>query len=442
MSATGQAARELEKDSGIKSTTIHSLLNRLEKEAGNRDREEDFANKKTWNLDGLKPGDKPEVWVVDEAGLTSNNLLLQVQQAAIAKQAKVVLVGDYKQMPAIGAGNSFQNMVQSKKISTCYLTKIIRQKDNKQLLKSVYNAVSGNTDRSLALVADSTQVMPCAAKRFKAITTEYTSLSAAEQANTIILTARNKDRIAINNLVRQELVKKGVLEEGQAITIQTGKAPEVSRNFAASDKIMFFENNYHLGVMNGESAVVKKIDGDMMEVESNGKQIQINLKEYNHFDHAYAVTTYKSQGITVNRVIINLDSSQKMLNSRNAFYVDISRARHKVSIYVDDMEKISKQISQFFKKLTSDDFYKKNTQVDIPETPAKISRISTPKIAPTQKITAPKVALPKLPIPAINILTTAITAPIKLTTKLATTVVEKTIKLSQPNNNNRRGRHI
>ncbi|MBP2643474.1 MAG: TrwC relaxase [Firmicutes bacterium] len=353
---TGKAAEGLQSDAGIKSSTIHSMLNRLEKEAGNSNLDEDLNTKTAWNFDNLKPGKFREVWIVDEAGMINNNLFLTLQQAAIAKKAQVVFVGDYQQLAPIGTGNAFSNLVQSGKLSTCYLTDIIRQRENQQLLQAVREAVKGDIHRSLELVADSTREIASNAKRFRAITEEYTSLSAGDQANTIILTAKNKDRITLNESIRTKLVQSGKLEQGTNIVIQTGKLPEVVRDFSRGDKVIFFKNDYKLNVKNGQTGIIAAVEGQKITVETSGQKVVINADKYNHFDHGYAITTQKAQGVTENRVIVNLDSSQMVLNSRNSYYVDISRARHRVSIYVDDQKKINKQISQFIKKVSSHDF--------------------------------------------------------------------------------------
>ena len=325
------------------------------KAAGNAISDEDFSQKRKWDFEGLPASKKPEVWVIDEAGLTDNNIMLHVQTAAKLKKAKVVLVGDYQQLAPVGAGNSYSNLVQSGKISTCYLSDIRRQK-NETLLQAVKESVTGDIHKSLELVADHTFEIPSAAKRFKAITKEYVELTPAEQANTIVLTAKNKDRIALNDSIRNALFKNGSLEKGLEYKVQTGKVNEVVREFSVGDKIMFFKNDYRLGVMNGQAGRVTKIEEEQLVVESNKSAIKINVAEYNYFDHGYVMTTHKAQGVTVDRTIINMDSKQKQLNSRNNYYVDISRARNEISIYTNSQKNLREQIGEFVKKVNSTKF--------------------------------------------------------------------------------------
>lgn len=414
-SFTGNAAEGLQTDAQIQSSTIHSLLNRLEKEAGNANPDEDMAAKKEWNFEGLEPGETRDVWVIDEAGMISNDLLLPLLQAAIAKKAQVVFVGDYQQLAPVGAGNAYSNMVQTGKMSTCYLTDIQRQKESEQLLQAVKEAVTGDINKSLELVADSTQEISSAAKRFKAIAAEYTGLPAAEQAKTIVLTAGNKDRTALNETIRKELVKSGQLEQGTELQIQGVKDIDtVSRHFATGDKIIFLKNNYRkLNVRNGQTARIKSIDGTHITVETAGRELTFDSMQYKYFDHGYAVTVHKAQGVTEDRAIINIDSTQRALNNRNSYYVDISRARHKVSIYTDSKAKMTEQVTEFAKKVSSADF-------DI-----KTSRLSK-LFAGRQGIKLPAVKLPsiKMPIPALDIISAIAAAPIKATAKLIESIAK------------------
>lgn len=401
-SFTGKAAEGLQLDAKIDSSTIHSLLNRLEKEAGNAIYGEDYTKKTTWNFVGLKAGGKQEVWVIDEVGLTDNNLMLHLQKAAMAKQAKVVMVGDYQQLAPVGPGNAYKSLVQSGKISTCFLSDIRRQK-NETLLQAVRESVKGDIHKSVELLANSTTAIVSQPKRFTAITKEFVELSLSERAQTIILTAKNADRVKLNESIRQSLIKKGELEVGSAFKIQTGKSAEAIRKFAQGDKIVFFKNDRNLGVMNGQTGKIVEVQEQRMVVQSGARQIVFDPCKYNHIDYGYAMTSHKSQGVTVDRAIINIDSSQKKLNSRNSYYVDISRARYNVSIYTDSKGKLGAQVGKWERKITSNDFIQKNI-------------LDRPKFH-IRKNFEQKITALRLPTTARTILLKAVGASIKLVEK-------------------------
>lgn len=381
-SFTGKAAEGLHEGANIKSTTLHSFLNKLEKEAGNAI---DSSNeiKKSWDFMGLIPSKKAELWVIDEAGLTDNPLILHLQRAAKLKRAKVIFVGDYQQLSPVGMGNYYSNFVQSGEISTCYLSDIRRQK-NQTLLEAVKASVSGDMNRSLSLMAESTNEIKSTTRRFKAISKEYTALPLDQQAKTIVLTAKNKDRVAINALIREDLIKSGALstEQAQEFKIQNnGKKEEISRTFALNEKIIFLRNHHQLGIMNEQTGTIESIYGSRIKVKSNGKSVMIDSNDYKNFDYGYCVTSHKAQGITVDKAMINIDSTQRILNNRNAFYVNISRARSAVTIYTDNKAKLNEQVGTWVKKLTFDDFLIQNVTKDFPKVKIEkqaLSRFSLP----------------------------------------------------------------
>lgn len=169
---------------------------------------------------------------------------------------------------------------------------------------------------------------------------------------TIILTASNKDRRKINNQIREELIKKGVLEKGKEFILQDKLEPAIIKEFSKGDKVIFLKNDNRLSVKNGQTGTIQDIKDTILTVKSGDKTVVIDTNNYSKIDHGYAMTTHKAQGITVDRVLINLDSNQAQMNTRNAFYVDISRARHEVKIFTDDKAKLKNKLKSLLIKLT------------------------------------------------------------------------------------------
>ena len=369
---SGQAAKELAEDARLEGQTasgetrcgtLQRILNEAERNAGNALPGQDYENKRSWNFDNIKAPAKPRIYFLDEAGMIDNNSLSEFFKMAEAQreagqEIKIVLVGDDRQLPPVGAGNFFSDVIQKEGIATVELTDIRRQKEAPELLQAVREAVQGSPDRAIEILADRKEIheIKTPKGRISAITREYMSMSEADRAGTLILSAKNADRIKINNLIREQLVKAGTLEKGQEYKIETKKGAE-KRNFATGDKIIFLKNDLQLGVRNGTQGTIQAIRGNNFSVDiGKGKIVELDIRKYNRLDHAYCVTTYKSQGATVQRVIINMNSNDKALNSRNSFYVNISRAKSKVSLYCDSKAKIGKQVQKFAKKLTAKSF--------------------------------------------------------------------------------------
>jgi ATP-dependent exoDNAse (exonuclease V) alpha subunit len=122
---------------------------------------------------------------------------------------------------------------------------------------------------------------------------------------------------------------------------------ELKRDFAIGDRIQFTAPDKSLGVANRDLAVIKSIapEGQVIARLDDNRQIKFNVRDYRHFDHGYAVTSYSSQGLTAERVLIHADTSvhPDLLNSRFA-YVSVSRASHEATLFTDDIAKLALQL--------------------------------------------------------------------------------------------------
>jgi ATP-dependent exoDNAse (exonuclease V) alpha subunit len=93
-----------------------------------------------------------------------------------------------------------------------------------------------------------------------------------------------------------------------------------------------------LKVANGELATVVAMDDAKAVLRTDtGREVNAALHRLRHIDYGYASTSHSSQGVTVDRVIVNVDTLRSIeLVNRKQFYVSISRARDEVTIYTDD----------------------------------------------------------------------------------------------------------
>jgi ATP-dependent exoDNAse (exonuclease V) alpha subunit len=102
----------------------------------------------------------------------------------------------------------------------------------------------------------------------------------------------------------------------------------LEREFSVGDQLSFTAPNRELGVANRDLGTVERVDkGRQLSVRmDNGKAVNPDANEMRQFDHGYAVTSHSSQGLTAERVIVNIDSHvhADLVNTRFA-YVAVSR---------------------------------------------------------------------------------------------------------------------
>jgi conjugative relaxase-like TrwC/TraI family protein len=118
---------------------------------------------------------------------------------------------------------------------------------------------------------------------------------------------------------------------------------EIEREFAAGDRLQFTAANREIGVANRALGTIEQIgtDGQLAVRMDNGKAVSFEANRMRHFDHGYAVTSHSSQGLTAQRVLVNIDSNvhPELLNTRFA-YVSVSRASLDAQIYTNDAESL------------------------------------------------------------------------------------------------------
>lgn len=120
------------------------------------------------------------------------------------------------------------------------------------------------------------------------------------------------------------------------------------RVFAVGDRIQFRAPDRALKVANGELATVVAIDAAKAVLRTDaGREVNAALQRLRHIDYGYASTSHSSQGATVDRVVVNIDTLRSIeLVNRKQFYVSISRARDRVSIYTDDREALRHAVNR------------------------------------------------------------------------------------------------
>jgi len=146
-------------------------------------------------------------------------------------------------------------------------------------------------------------------------------------------------------------------ENGQELTYDPKRLQGVNvyqreeRSFSVGDRVQFTAPFNRTRIANRELGRVEKIDSDgnlRLRLES-GRSVGFNLREHPHLDYGYAMTSYTSQGQTVDRVIVHVPGDEMknsaLVNQRFA-YVAVSRARTDAQIYTNDAGELASRLGR------------------------------------------------------------------------------------------------
>ncbi len=313
-----RAAQGLEDDSGIRSSTMASLLLALRNEES----------------EGLPPGC---VVVVDETSMTDTRPVAELAAYVSAAGGKLVLVGDHRQLQAVGAGGVYRALVEDSAITVQLLENrrqtaewekdILAQLREDEDGSGVRKAVEAWTEHGRLVMHDDL------AGAYAACVRGWLADTDAGLATTMIA-GRREDAAALSRLARAMLVERGEIEEG------VGAGPDGLR-FAAGDRVICLHNNTRIGVRNGNAGTVEEVVVSpragrvSLAVRLDHGELVTLSERYvagGHVTYGHGTTGHKVQGAT-------LDTAHVLgagLASREAAYVAASRHREAVTIHAVD----------------------------------------------------------------------------------------------------------
>lgn len=332
LAPSGAAAAELEKSAGIASSTIHALLMKLELGKGDKRFQ-------------LRAGD---VLIIDEAGMIDTRTLHRLASHASEAGAKLVLVGDERQLEAVGSASTFAMLGQQ--IGRAEIIEIARQEDpaDRAISQVWYEGAPGLAlqmmrERDLLRISSATP----ASERLLADALQITT-SGTDWQQVLLLADRNQDVRQLNERVREARMAAGELDAAveRTVSVELPKQGSAKLRIAPGDRLLL-RKNAELGgqrLYNGDRAVLLGIDErptsttDMvpevmlrLRLDRDSQEITVALSEYAAFQHGYAMTIHKSQGLTVDHALY-LGSA---MSTRRAAYVAFTRARQPSRFYLD-----------------------------------------------------------------------------------------------------------
>ncbi len=326
---TGRAAKRMTEVTGHDASTIHRLL-----EAGI----DPHTGQLFFSRDDTNPLQAQAV-IVDEMSMVDIQLLHNLM-LAIPPRARLILVGDPDQLPPVGPGFPFSDMLRSGRLPSVRLTEIFRQAQQSLIVMNAHRVNHGelpelnNVKRDFFFLKGNSE---------------------ASVGQTIVGLCAT--RLPKNmGIAPDQIQVLSPTKKGEAGTVHLNKILQESLNpasptkkerrygdicFREGDRVMQIRNNYDIlwkktdgsmvgaGVFNGDVGTVLCIDNDMetMTVRFDDREVDYDFNQLNELELAYAMTVHKSQGSEYRAVVLSAWGGSPYLLSRSILYTAITRAR-------------------------------------------------------------------------------------------------------------------
>lgn len=324
---TGQAAKRLSQVTGRDASTIHRLL-----EASFSLETESVTFRKSEN-DRLNCG----ALIVDECSMVDISLMRAVL-AAIGPACRLVLVGDADQLPSVGPGSVFRDIIRSGAAETIRLTEIFRQEATSRIVMAAHQINAGETP-DLRLNKNGFYFMrrreaEAAAETVVSLCRDRLPKNMGIPAGDIqVLTPTRKGPAGTENLNRLLQAALNPPADGKH-EFEFG-----NRLFREGDRVMQIRNDYDIlwrtedmqagaGVFNGDIGFIRDIDpaAESLTIDFDGRVAEYVFEQAAELDHAWAMTVHKSQGSEYRAVVLVASQTPPQLMYRGLLYTAVSRA--------------------------------------------------------------------------------------------------------------------
>ncbi len=309
---TGRAARRLEEATGHPARTIHRLLE--------------------W-MPGREPTFKPghplpaDLAIVDESSML-NLRLIEVLLGGLAESTHIVFVGDADQLPPIGAGKPFEDLIEAGIAPVVRLTQIFRQAARSMITTAAHEINQGRPPH----------LQPGEDQDHDFFFIERTAPERALEAVVEVVAERAPARFGVDPVREVQALAPmyrgpvgiDALNERLQERLNPRGAAALSDRFRVGDRLIQTRNSHELGLMNGSIVFLRDDDPEAEEIlvdTDEGAELAIPYGETATLRLAYAISVHKAQGCEVPVVVGVCHRSHSRMLTRPLLYTAVTRAR-------------------------------------------------------------------------------------------------------------------
>jgi len=308
LAPTNAVAQDMKENGFARARTLHSELFALDK--------------------GNTQWDSRTVIMLDEAAMIDTRNLAKIAAHARDAGAKLVLIGDERQLSSIERGGMFGVLKGCH--GAAELREVRRQLADEDRVASRLMA-KGNYRDALLSYQKKGEISwaDTESEAADALIGQWAKDSTLDPAKArFVFAYTNQDVNELNGAIRHLRQERGELGPSTSFETKHGRA-----EFARGDRIQFTGTDKQRGIYNGQAATVRAVEGDVMTVVLDGKRqkvVEFDARSFQDFRHGYAGTIYRGQGRTIDQTYLFHSEHWRAAAS----YVALTRHSNKTQLFV------------------------------------------------------------------------------------------------------------
>ncbi len=320
LAPTGRASKRMSEATLLSAQTIHRFLK------WNKDTN-------TFAINEYHKSDA-EFVIIDEASMV-DTILLDHLLKGLSSKTKIILVGDYHQLPSVSPGQVLRDLIESNVLPVVFLNQLYRQGEDSHILSLAYDLKDGIVREEVFQEGSDLEFIPVSSKdlshKLEEISQQFFDF---DYRNFQVLAPMYK---TINGI---DLLNKHLQEVFNPKSSSKKEIVLTDVIYREQDKVIQLTNMPDENVYNGDIGIIEKIENGnkkIIYINFDGNVVKYTASNFSKFKHGFAISIHKSQGSEFDVILMPMVKDYGKMLYRKLVYTGVTRSKKKL-ILLGDME--------------------------------------------------------------------------------------------------------
>ncbi len=310
LAPTGRASKRISESTNLPASTIHRFLK--------------------WNKENNKFGineyhkSEVDLVIIDEFSMVDTYLFDSLLKG-LKYDTKIIIVGDYNQLPSVGAGQLLKDMIESNCLNVVELKELYRQKENSNIINLAYQINENCLDQTIFNQTEDLIFIPTPTHEVTNHIIEIAKQYIHSDVQVLAPMYKTLNGIDSINIALQQIFNPKEKGKKEILINDT--------IYREHDKVIQLSNMPDENIFNGDIGYIEEIKTESKKevyINFDGNIVKYTPTNFQKFKHAYAISIHKSQGSEFDTIIIPIVHGYGKMLYRKLIYTGVTRVKKKL----------------------------------------------------------------------------------------------------------------